>query len=86
MIEAGVICFREGDDKFAGTLVASVYTNTSRGKSGWVHEGDELEEQVWLRVKQLRCFGFDGGLELFRVLAWNPIPCLGLAPMHCIKR
>ena len=82
MIEPGVIRFRERDDKLSGALVASVHVNACILQPLWVHERDELEEQVGLGLKQIRGFLLDGRFELLGVRTGNTIPRLGLAPVH----
>lgn len=44
MVEAGVICLREGDYKFACTLVACVDADVGILHSLGIHERHELEE------------------------------------------
>lgn len=84
MIESSVVSFWEGDNVLPRSLVASVNTNSSLFQSLRTHEGDELEEEVGLRVEQVRGFGPNSSLKLLCVVARDTIPGLGLSPMHVV--
>ena len=83
VIEPGMISFREGDDKLPRPLITRVHIDSTFLQSGRVHERDELEEEIRLRLEEIRCFAPDRSLKFVRVVAGDAIPRLSLAPMHC---
>jgi hypothetical protein len=51
MVKARVVSLWESDDKLACTLVARIDSHAGVAKPLRVHEGDQLEEQVRLRLE-----------------------------------
>ena len=56
VIEARVVGLREGHHELARALVAGVHLDAGLAQPAGVHERDELEEQVGLRLEQIRGF------------------------------
>lgn len=48
----------------------------------WVHDGDQLVEQVWLRFKELRGQALHHILQLLSSVARSAIPRLWLSPAN----
>lgn len=48
----------------------------------WVHDGDQLVEQVWLRLKELRGQVLHHILQLLGGIARSAIPRLWLSPAN----
>lgn len=48
----------------------------------WVHDGDQLVEQVWLRLKELRGQVLHHILQLLSSIARSAIPRLWLSPAN----
>ena len=82
MIEARVIRLRERNHKFTRPLIAAENANTSIRQSLGIHQRNQLEQEIRLRLEEVRCFTFDRSLELFGVITRDAVPSLGLAPMH----
>lgn len=51
----------------------------------WVHDGDQLMQEVWLRVKQLWGQLFHYSLQLLRSTGRYTVPCFGFAPEEKTK-
>lgn len=83
MVKSCVIRFRVRDHELSSSLIAGVYTHTGLGDPLWVHEGDELEQEIRLGFEEVRGLAFDGSLELLSILTRNTVPSLGLTPVHC---
>lgn len=47
-----------------------------------VHQGDELMQEVRLRVEELRSHFLHDRLQLLCGVSWNAVPGLGFAPEH----
>lgn len=45
-----------------------------------IHDGDELMEEIWLGVEQLRSQLLHYGLQLLRCRRWHTVPSLGFTP------
>lgn len=82
MIEPSMISLGESDDEFARSLVARVYPHACLCYPLGIHQGDQLEEEVRLRFKQVGRLGLYCSFKLLGVLSGNAIPCLSFTPMH----
>jgi len=82
MIEPCVIGLGEGNDKFTRPLITAIDSHSCTSEPRGVHQRDELEEQIGLRLKQIGRFTFDRSFELLCIFAGNPIPRFRLAPVH----
>ena len=83
MIETGMICLGESDDKLAGPLVTGVDIDAGFPQPLRIHQRHQLEQQVRLRLEQVRGFFLYSRFELLRRRAGNAVPRLSLAPVHC---
>lgn len=86
MIESGVVCLREGDNDLSWSLIQCKNLDTVRHQPSWGEHSDELEEQVGLLLKQFRNRLLHGFLKLVSIRCWDPVPSLGLAPVHVVDR
>lgn len=86
MIEAAVISFWKGDDKFVRTLIASKNIDSHFLQSSRVHHGDQLIQKSRLLLEKLWCFLHDGFLESFGMSARYAVPRLGRTPVHYDSR
>lgn len=85
VIEACMIRLGAGYDELTGALIARIHPDTGVGDPLWVHESDELEQQVWLRLEKIGSLALDGGFKLLGVRPWDAVPCLGFTPVHLRK-
>ena len=79
-----MISLGKRDHEFPSTLVASIHPYTLVRQALRAHKRDELEEEVWLRLEQIRRLFPDSRLKFFGVISWNSIPCLCFTPVHCV--
>lgn len=83
VVKASMIGFREGNDKLASTLVASVHPDASVHNPLRVHEGHQLVQKIRLSFEEVWRFLLDRRFKLFCVVTRDTIPRFGLAPVHC---
>ena len=82
MVEATMVCFGKGHDKLARTLITRIYRYACLLEAFRGHQCDKLEEQIGLRVEEIRSLTPQ---SLFKLLCCRPrdaVPRLGLAPVH----
>ena len=82
VVESGVVRLWICDDKLAGSLITSIYTDTGICQSLWTQKCHQLEEEVGLSLEQIWCFLPNGIFEQFRIVPWHSIPGLRFPPMH----
>lgn len=82
MVEATMVCLGEGHDKLARTLIACIYRYTCLLEAFRGHQRDKLEEQIGLRVEEIRSLTPQSLLKLLCRRPWDAVPRLGLAPVH----
>jgi hypothetical protein len=85
VIETRMIRLGAGYNEFARTLVASIYADTGVGHSLGVHERNELEQQVRLRLEKIGSLAFNGSFKLLSVGPWDTVPGFGFTPVHLRK-
>lgn len=83
MIESSMIRLRVRDHELSSPLITRIYPHARLPQTRWVHQRNELEQQVWLCLEEVGSLTSDCGFELFGVLAWDAVPGFGLAPVHC---
>lgn len=82
MIKSSVVGLWESDHKLAGSLVASINTNSFSGEPCRVHQSHQLEKKVGLGFEKVRGLTLDRCLKFLRVFARNAVPSLRFTPMH----
>ncbi len=85
MVKARMISLGKRDYELSSTLVASIHPHTLVRQALRAHERDKLEEEVRLRLEQIRRLFLDSRLKFFGVISWNSIPRLCFTPVHCVK-
>ena len=85
MIETGMICLGESDDKLAGPLVTGVDIDAGFPQPLRIHQRRQLEQHIRfkLRLEQVRGFFIYSRFELLRGSAENAVPRLSPVPVHC---
>jgi hypothetical protein len=75
---------RHGDDELACPLIARTDLDAFLLQPRRAEQGDELEHEVGLLFEELWCSLLYSRFELEVVVAWNGVPCLGLAKVMVV--
>lgn len=86
MVEACVVCLWECDDELTWTLVQGQDLDAVRHQSLGRQHRDQLEQKIWLLLKELWDSLFHGLFKLDGVARWNAVPRLCFAPVHVVDR
>lgn len=82
MVEATMVCLGKGHNKLARTLITRIYWYTCLLEAFWGHQRDKLEEQIGLRVEEIRSLTPQSLFKLLCRRPWDAVPRLGFAPVH----
>ncbi len=82
MVEATMVCLGKGHDKLARTLITRIYWYACLLEAFRGHQRDKLEEQIGLRVEEIRSLAPQSLFKLLCCTPWDAVPRLGLAPVH----
>ena len=74
LIEASMVCAREGDHELASALVSADHSDIVLHQSGRVHGGNEMVQKVGVVLEQLRSGFLHHSLQPLGVLARHSVP------------
>ena len=86
LVEPAVVRLRIGDDKLVRTLVHRIHADALALRTLGAHHRHQLEQDLGVRVEQLRGRAPHRLLEFVRVRAGHTVPGLGLAPVLIVDR
>jgi hypothetical protein len=80
-----MIRLRARYNELARALVTRIHIDSCIGHSLRIHKGNELEQQVRLRLEKVGSLALDGGFKLLSVGPRDSVPRLSFTPVHLRK-